>query len=109
MNYLIVGAKIPPDTEVSHLFFLNFDPQNPFCKGVEGILEAYQQALRKGDTFDLILPIQLFQIVKRPFFFSSPPLRSHKFRKYDQSCSRVCQDISRWPTLFYSFNHYGNK
>jgi hypothetical protein len=41
------GARVLPDTEVSHLFFLNFDPQNPFCKGVNGILDAYQTALKK--------------------------------------------------------------
>lgn len=39
------GAKIPPSTEVSHEFFLNFNPQNPFCQGVDGILEAYKNAL----------------------------------------------------------------
>lgn len=39
------GAKIPPNTEVSHEFFLNFNPQNPFCHGVEGILESYRSAL----------------------------------------------------------------
>jgi len=40
------GAKIPPSTEVTHEFFLNFNPQNPFCSGVQGILEAYQNALK---------------------------------------------------------------
>ncbi|XP_072013464.1 copine-8-like isoform X3 [Amphiura filiformis] len=39
------GARIPPDHRVSHEFFLNGNPSNPFCEGVEGIEQAYQQAL----------------------------------------------------------------
>jgi len=45
------GARIPPNTEVSHQFFLNFDPKNPFCKGVDGVLNAYQHALSCGNVF----------------------------------------------------------
>jgi len=58
------GAKIPPNPEVNHLFFLNFDPQNPFCKGVDGILGAYQESLKKG-TF--------------PEQFASPSLKLNSF------------------------------
>nr|XP_026695754.1 copine-3 [Ciona intestinalis] len=40
------GAKIPPNNEVSHEFPLNFQPQNPYCQGVEGLMAAYHNAIR---------------------------------------------------------------
>ena len=39
------GARIPPNLEVSHEFFLNGRPDTPFCSGVEGILAAYRHSL----------------------------------------------------------------
>ncbi|KAM9774644.1 copine-3-like isoform 2-T3 [Syngnathus typhle] len=41
------GAQIPPAWQVSHKFPLNFNPANPFCAGVEGIVEAYRDCLPK--------------------------------------------------------------
>ncbi|MGH0135367.1 UNVERIFIED_CONTAM: hypothetical protein FKN15_075444 [Acipenser sinensis] len=40
------GAKLPPDGRVSHEFPLNGDTENPYCNGIEGILEAYHQSLK---------------------------------------------------------------
>ncbi|XP_043932415.1 copine-8-like [Protopterus annectens] len=40
------GAKIPPDGRVSHEFPLNGNPENPYCNGIEGILEAYHRSLK---------------------------------------------------------------
>ncbi|XP_064632311.1 copine-8-like isoform X2 [Lineus longissimus] len=40
------GARLPPDGKVSHEFFLNGNPNNPYCQGIEGVLQAYNQALR---------------------------------------------------------------
>ncbi|XP_040049311.1 copine Va isoform X1 [Gasterosteus aculeatus] len=40
------GAKLPPDGRVSHEFPLNGNVENPFCNGMEGILEAYHQSLK---------------------------------------------------------------
>uniref|UniRef100_G1KKI0 C2 domain-containing protein n=1 Tax=Anolis carolinensis TaxID=28377 RepID=G1KKI0_ANOCA len=40
------GAKIPPDSRVSHEFPLNGNSDNPHCSGIEGILEAYHQSLK---------------------------------------------------------------
>uniref|UniRef100_A0A674MMS8 Copine-3 n=1 Tax=Takifugu rubripes TaxID=31033 RepID=A0A674MMS8_TAKRU len=37
------GAKLPPDYQVS--FALNFNPANPYCQGIEGILDAYRMVL----------------------------------------------------------------
>ncbi|XP_018596746.1 copine-3 isoform X1 [Scleropages formosus] len=39
------GAQIPPTWQVSHEFPLNFNPANPFCAGIEGIVEAYRICL----------------------------------------------------------------
>uniref|UniRef100_A0AAY5EBG4 Copine-2 n=1 Tax=Electrophorus electricus TaxID=8005 RepID=A0AAY5EBG4_ELEEL len=39
------GAQLPPDWKVSHEFAVNFDPTNPFCAGVEGIVQAYSTCL----------------------------------------------------------------
>uniref|UniRef100_A0A8B9KIV5 C2 domain-containing protein n=1 Tax=Astyanax mexicanus TaxID=7994 RepID=A0A8B9KIV5_ASTMX len=39
------GAQLPPDWKVSHEFAINFDPTNPFCAGVEGIVQAYSTCL----------------------------------------------------------------
>ncbi|XP_056868149.1 copine-3-like isoform X1 [Takifugu flavidus] len=39
------GAQIPPTMQVSHEFPINFNPSNPFCAGIEGVIQAYQQCL----------------------------------------------------------------
>ncbi|XP_061449729.1 copine-2 isoform X2 [Rhineura floridana] len=39
------GAQLPPDWKVSHEFAINFNPTNPFCLGVEGIVQAYSTCL----------------------------------------------------------------
>uniref|UniRef100_A0A3P8XAS3 Copine-3 n=1 Tax=Esox lucius TaxID=8010 RepID=A0A3P8XAS3_ESOLU len=39
------GAQIPPNWQVSHEFPLNFNPANPFCTGIEGVVEAYRVCL----------------------------------------------------------------
>ncbi|XP_032822313.1 copine-8-like isoform X1 [Petromyzon marinus] len=45
------GAKLPPDGHVSHEFALNGNPQNPYCSGIEGVLEAYYQSLRSVQLY----------------------------------------------------------
>ncbi|XP_056290362.1 copine-3-like isoform X1 [Pseudoliparis swirei] len=39
------GAQLPPAWQVSHVFPINFNPANPFCAGIEGVVQAYQQCL----------------------------------------------------------------
>ncbi|XP_077410903.1 copine-3-like isoform X2 [Vanacampus margaritifer] len=39
------GAQIPPTWQVSHEFAVNFNPSNPFCEGIDGVVQAYQQCL----------------------------------------------------------------
>jgi len=44
------GARIPPNGQVSHEFFLNLT-QDPYCSGVEGILQAYQRSLNSVQLY----------------------------------------------------------
>ncbi|XP_068381975.1 copine-3 isoform X2 [Eschrichtius robustus] len=39
------GAQIPPQWQVSHEFPINFNPSNPNCNGIQGIIEAYRTCL----------------------------------------------------------------
>ena len=39
------GAKIPPHGNVSHEFYLNLRPDTPYCAGVDGLLNAYWNAI----------------------------------------------------------------
>jgi hypothetical protein len=32
------GARLPPDGRVSHEFFVNMNPTNPYCSGITGIV-----------------------------------------------------------------------
>lgn len=50
------GAKLPPQFDVvHHEFAVNFNPQNPFCAGIDGVLQAYfnciQQIKLYGPTY----------------------------------------------------------
>ena len=40
------GARIPPNGQVSHEFFLNLRQDSPYCSGVAGILQAYFTSLQ---------------------------------------------------------------
>ncbi|XP_067144459.1 copine-3-like isoform X1 [Centruroides vittatus] len=39
------GAKIPPSWQVSHEFAVNFNNSNPFCAGIQGIIDAYRNCI----------------------------------------------------------------
>lgn len=39
------GAQIPPAWQISHEFAVNFNPSNPFCEGIQGVVDAYQKCL----------------------------------------------------------------
>lgn len=41
------GARVPPSGQVSDEFFLNMNPSNPYCFGVNGVLQAYFSALQQ--------------------------------------------------------------
>ena len=42
------GAQVPPSMQVLHEFYLNGHPDNPYCAGVDGVLQAYYSALSRG-------------------------------------------------------------
>ncbi|XP_042542365.1 copine-6 [Dipodomys spectabilis] len=39
------GARIPPNFEVSHDFAINFDPENPECEEIAGVIASYRRCL----------------------------------------------------------------
>ncbi|XP_067010459.1 copine-8 [Anabrus simplex] len=41
------GARLPPDGRVSHEFFVNMHPDNPYCNGIAGVVEAYRNCIRQ--------------------------------------------------------------
>uniref|UniRef100_A0A3Q2NT84 Copine 8 n=1 Tax=Fundulus heteroclitus TaxID=8078 RepID=A0A3Q2NT84_FUNHE len=45
------GAKLPPEGRVSHEFALNGNPQNPYCAGIDGVMEAYYQSLKSVQLY----------------------------------------------------------
>lgn len=45
------GAKLPPDGHISHEFALNGNPQNPYCSGIDGVMEAYYQSLKSVQLY----------------------------------------------------------
>uniref|UniRef100_A0A4W4G3M8 C2 domain-containing protein n=1 Tax=Electrophorus electricus TaxID=8005 RepID=A0A4W4G3M8_ELEEL len=45
------GAKLPPDGRVSHEFALNGNPQNPYCNGIDGVMEVYYQSLKSVQLY----------------------------------------------------------
>ncbi|KAM3587495.1 uncharacterized protein V6R79_006887 [Siganus canaliculatus] len=45
------GAKLPPDGRISHEFALNGNPQNPYCAGIEGVMDAYYQSLKSVQLY----------------------------------------------------------
>ncbi|XP_060081518.1 copine-3-like isoform X2 [Ylistrum balloti] len=44
------GAKLPTG-EVSFEFALNFDPSNPYCNGIEGVIQAYQHCIQAVELY----------------------------------------------------------
>lgn len=45
------GARVPPTNQVSHQFPLNFNPSNPYCAGLHGLIEAYQTCIQSVQLY----------------------------------------------------------
>ncbi|XP_076063545.1 copine-8-like [Oratosquilla oratoria] len=46
------GANMPPDySQVSHEFFVNGNPTNPFCERVQGVVDAYYACLSRVQLY----------------------------------------------------------
>ena len=39
------GARLPPDGRVSHEFYVNGHPNNPYCERIAGVLAAYKSCI----------------------------------------------------------------
>jgi hypothetical protein len=49
------GAKPTKDEMVNQYFPLNYQVESPSCDGVDGILESYYEALKKGVSMSTLL------------------------------------------------------
>ncbi|XP_046386198.1 copine-8-like isoform X2 [Ischnura elegans] len=45
------GACIPPHGVVSHEFFVNLTADNPYCKGIDGVLAAYRNCIMQVQLY----------------------------------------------------------
>ena len=45
------GARIPPDGRVSHEFYVNGHPTNPYCEKISGVLLAYRSCIRSVQLY----------------------------------------------------------
>lgn len=56
------GARLPPNNQVSHEFALNFNPSNPNCQEITGIVGAYQNCIRSVELYG---PTNVAPIINR--------------------------------------------
>ncbi|KAK7881384.1 hypothetical protein WMY93_029793 [Mugilogobius chulae] len=73
------GAQIPPTWQVSHEFPLNFNPSNPFCAGVEGIVEAYRMCLPQVKLYG---PTNFSPIINHVAAFANQALQQTTAAQY---------------------------
>uniref|UniRef100_W5JXP9 Copine-3 n=1 Tax=Astyanax mexicanus TaxID=7994 RepID=W5JXP9_ASTMX len=73
------GAQIPPQWQVSHEFPLNFNPSNPFCSGVEGMVEAYRQCLPQVKLYG---PTNFSPIIRHVSRFAQEALQQNSASQY---------------------------
>jgi hypothetical protein len=45
------GARLPPDGRVSHEFYVNGHPSNPYCERISGVLSAYRSCINKVQLY----------------------------------------------------------
>uniref|UniRef100_A0A9J8BQX0 Copine-3 n=2 Tax=Cyprinus carpio TaxID=7962 RepID=A0A9J8BQX0_CYPCA len=73
------GAQIPPSWQVSHEFPLNFNPANPFCAGVEGVVEAYRMCLPQVKLYG---PTNFAPIINHMARFAQQALQQNTASQY---------------------------
>uniref|UniRef100_A0A7N6BWI1 Copine-3 n=1 Tax=Anabas testudineus TaxID=64144 RepID=A0A7N6BWI1_ANATE len=73
------GAQIPPTWQVSHEFPINFNPSNPFCAGIEGVVYAYQQCLPQVKLYG---PTNFSPIINHVAQFGHQALQQHTASQY---------------------------
>ncbi|KAM3593072.1 uncharacterized protein V6R79_005576 [Siganus canaliculatus] len=101
------GAQIPHSLQVSHEFPINFNPANPFCDGIEGVVQAYQQCLPQLKLWG---PTNFSPIINHVACFARQALRQNTASQYyvllimtdgvitdmDKTCSAIVE-ASRLP------------
>jgi len=45
------GARLPPRGDVSHLFYVNGHPDNPYCERIGGVLSAYKGCISRVQLY----------------------------------------------------------
>ncbi|KAM7370134.1 hypothetical protein PAMP_011414 [Pampus punctatissimus] len=73
------GAQVPPSWHVSHEFPVNFNPENPFCEGIEGVVQAYQQCLPQLKLWG---PTNFSPIINHVACFARQALRQNMASQY---------------------------
>ncbi|XP_075899269.1 copine-3 isoform X2 [Nelusetta ayraudi] len=73
------GAQIPPSWQVSHEFPLNFNPSNPFCAGIEGVVEAYRACLPQVKLYG---PTNFSPIINHVAAFANQALQQTTASQY---------------------------
>lgn len=63
--------------QVSHEFALNGSPQNPYCSGILGVLEAYHKAIQ---TVELWGPTNAAPIINHVAKFAEESTKSPEFQ-----------------------------
>ncbi|XP_068437928.1 copine-3-like isoform X2 [Clinocottus analis] len=73
------GAQLPSSGQVSHEFPINFNPSNPFCAGIQGVVEAYQQCLPRLKLWG---PTNFSPIINHVACFARQALRQSTASQY---------------------------
>ncbi|PWA24612.1 hypothetical protein CCH79_00016287 [Gambusia affinis] len=73
------GAEIPPSWQVSHEFPINFNPANPFCAGIEGVVQAYRQCLPQLKLWG---PTNFSPIINHVACFATQALQQNAASQY---------------------------
>ncbi|XP_051969733.1 copine-3 [Xyrauchen texanus] len=73
------GAQIPPNWQVSHEFPLNFNPSNPYCAGVEGVVQAYRVCLPQVKLYG---PTNFAPIITHVARFAQEALQQNTASQY---------------------------
>ncbi|XP_065114604.1 copine-3 isoform X1 [Paramisgurnus dabryanus] len=73
------GAQIPPNWQVSHEFPLNFNPSNPYCTGIEGVVQAYRSCLPQVKLYG---PTNFAPIITHVARFAQQALQDNKASQY---------------------------
>ncbi|CAI5673854.1 copine-3 [Oreochromis niloticus] len=73
------GAQLPPSWQVSHEFPVNFNPANPFCSGIEGVVDAYRHCLPQLKLWG---PTNFSPIINHVACFARQALQQHVASNY---------------------------